>query len=132
MQTSVFDQQNGQKLSLCQCMHVDERHNLAKEIRVYLEMVGYEQGLRVDQSLPTLEEYWRLRMATSAVKITTAALLLVYSITEDLLLSKHRSLIISSYTCKVQLPADVQDSKLLEDVYEAGNGVTSMLVIGLS
>ena len=42
-------------------------------------MVGYEQGLRVDQSLPTLEEYWRLRMATSAVKITTAALLLVYN-----------------------------------------------------
>jgi hypothetical protein len=41
-------------------------------------MVGYEQGLRVDQSLPTLEEYWRLRMATSAVKITTAALLFVY------------------------------------------------------
>jgi hypothetical protein len=40
-------------------------------------MVGYEQGLRVDQSLPTLEEYWRLRMATSAVKITTAVLLLV-------------------------------------------------------
>jgi hypothetical protein len=46
---------------------------------MYLEMVGYEQGLRVDQSLPTLEEYWRLRMATSAVKITTAALLLVYT-----------------------------------------------------
>jgi hypothetical protein len=41
-------------------------------------MVGYEHGLRVDQSLPTLEEYWRLRMATSAVKITTAVLLLVY------------------------------------------------------
>lgn len=62
---------------LWQC--IDERHNLAKEIRIYLEMVGYEQGLRVDQSLPTLEEYWRLRMATSAVKITTAALLLVYN-----------------------------------------------------
>jgi hypothetical protein len=29
--------------------------------------------------LPTLEEYWRLRMATSAVKVTTAALLLVYN-----------------------------------------------------
>lgn len=42
-------------------------------------MVGYEQGLRVDQALPTLEEYWRLRMATSAVKITTAALLFVYT-----------------------------------------------------
>lgn len=42
-------------------------------------MVGYEQGLRVDESLPTLEEYWRLRMATSAVKITTAALLSVYN-----------------------------------------------------
>jgi hypothetical protein len=55
----------------------DERHNLAREIQTYLEMVGYEQGLRVDQSLPTLEEYWRLRMATSAVKITTACLLLV-------------------------------------------------------
>ncbi|KAJ5060111.1 isoprenoid synthase domain-containing protein [Bipolaris maydis] len=59
-------------------MTLHERHNLAKEIRIYLEMVGYEQGLRVDQSLPTLEEYWRLRMATSAVKITTAALLSVY------------------------------------------------------
>jgi hypothetical protein len=55
----------------------DERHNLAKEIKIYLEMVGYEQGLRVDQSLPALGEYWRLRMATSAVKITTACLLLV-------------------------------------------------------
>lgn len=42
-------------------------------------MVGYEQGLRVDESLPTLEEYWRLRKATSAVKITFATLMLVYN-----------------------------------------------------
>jgi hypothetical protein len=109
---------------------IDERHNLAKEIQIYLEMVGYEQGLRVDQSLPTLEEYWRLRMATSAVKITTAALLWVSN--RGFALPKHRSLIIGSYACKVQLPAEVQDSKLLDDVYEAGNGITSMLVISPS
>ncbi|KAK4560839.1 hypothetical protein LTR86_005419 [Recurvomyces mirabilis] len=65
------------KVSANMYEHVDERQNLAKEIRIYLEMVGYEQGLRMRSSLPTLEEYWRLRMATSAVKITTAALLSV-------------------------------------------------------
>ncbi|EAT82359.1 hypothetical protein SNOG_10024 [Parastagonospora nodorum SN15] len=64
---------------LCMDMTLHERRNLAKEVRIYLEMVGYEQGLRVDQSLPTLEEYWRLRMATSAVKVVTATLLLVYN-----------------------------------------------------
>jgi hypothetical protein len=48
------------------------------------------------------------------------------SICKDL---QHRELIIRRYACKVQLPADVQDSKLLDDVYEAGNGVTSMSVV---
>lgn len=43
---------------------------------------------------------------------------------------RHQSLNIGSYACKVELPADVQDSQLLDDVYEAGNGVTSMSVIG--
>jgi len=42
---------------------------------------------------------------------------------------KHRQLRIGRYACKVQLPAEVQDSKLLDDVYEAGNGVTSMSVV---
>ncbi|KAK3629972.1 hypothetical protein LTR56_017731 [Elasticomyces elasticus] len=68
-------------------------------------MVGREQKLQLTASMPSLEGYWRLGMETSAVKLLTATL---------------------RYTCEVQLPIEIQDSKLLNDLYEAANGLTSV------
>ena len=44
-----------------------------KEIEFFLEMSEQEQRVRLAQKVPTLEEYWRIRIGTSAVGVMIAS-----------------------------------------------------------
>jgi hypothetical protein len=57
---------------------IRERYNLVQRMRVYdemrlfMEMSEHEQRMRLKGAIPTVEEYWKYRLGSSAVRVSLA------------------------------------------------------------
>ncbi|RAL64505.1 hypothetical protein DID88_001980 [Monilinia fructigena] len=58
--------------AICEVYTEAQRQILLEELLFFMDCSEIEQRVRLSEKLPTVEEYWRCRMGTSAVGVTTA------------------------------------------------------------
>ena len=51
-------------------MFVEQRERIAYHMKIFMDMTEREQWLRMNKNSPSIEEYWRYRLGSSAVSVT--------------------------------------------------------------
>lgn len=91
--------------ALCVAYSEEQRQRFYTEIVYFMRMSRIEQNIRLAGRLPSLEEYWKFRMGTSAVAIGVAA---------------------GEYANLCTLPARIMDSTTMRKIWDETNIIISI------
>ncbi|KAK5724854.1 hypothetical protein LTR15_004903 [Elasticomyces elasticus] len=84
---------------------IAQRHNFVKHMDHFIQQSFAEQKMILSQDVPDLATYWRMRLGTSAIDVTTAML---------------------EYAYDIELPAMIAQSAELQQLYLLTNEIISL------
>ncbi|KAK5701525.1 hypothetical protein LTR97_004340 [Elasticomyces elasticus] len=84
---------------------IAQRHTLVKHMSHFIQQSLAEQKMILSQDIPELAAYWRMRLGTSAIDVTTAML---------------------EYAYDIELPAMIAQSAELQQLYLLTNEIISL------
>ncbi|EMC92457.1 hypothetical protein BAUCODRAFT_78588 [Baudoinia panamericana UAMH 10762] len=82
-----------------------QRRRLLDEMLFYIDKTSLEHRLIISNEIPTLDDYWGIRMGTSAIHVTTAML---------------------EYAYGLELSEDIARSSFMRDLFDITNEVISL------